>query len=52
MGRGGTVVLDGFSALEHLEAIAPASGADPLAPELMARIEMVWRANFGFEENG
>jgi hypothetical protein len=34
--------------LNHLEEIVPVSGAGPLAPELMARIEMVWRANFGF----
>jgi aryl-alcohol dehydrogenase-like predicted oxidoreductase len=48
MNRGVTVVLGGFSAMDHLEEIVPVSGAGPLAPELMARIEMVWRANFGF----
>jgi aryl-alcohol dehydrogenase-like predicted oxidoreductase len=48
MHQGVTVVLGGFSAMDHLEEIVPVSGADPLAPELMARIEMVWRANFGF----
>jgi L-glyceraldehyde 3-phosphate reductase len=48
MHQGVTVVLGGFSALEHLEEIAPVSGAGPLEPELMARVEMVWRANFGF----
>jgi aryl-alcohol dehydrogenase-like predicted oxidoreductase len=48
MNRGVTVVLGGFSAMSHLEEIVPVSGAGPLAPELMARIEMVWRANFGF----
>jgi L-glyceraldehyde 3-phosphate reductase len=47
MHQGVTVVLGGFSALEHLEEIVPVSGAGPLAPELMARVEMVWRANFG-----
>jgi len=46
--RGVTVVLGGFSALEHLEEIVPVAGAGALAPELMARVEMVWRANFGF----
>jgi L-glyceraldehyde 3-phosphate reductase len=46
MHKGVTVVLGGFSALEHLEEIAPASGAGPLAPELMAQLEMVWRTNF------
>jgi L-glyceraldehyde 3-phosphate reductase len=48
MHRGVTVVLGGFSALEHLEEIVSVSGAGPLAPELMARVEMVWRGNFGF----
>jgi aryl-alcohol dehydrogenase-like predicted oxidoreductase len=48
MHPGVTVVLGGFSALEHLEEMAAVSGAGPLAPELMARVEMVWRANFGF----
>ena len=48
MHQGVTVILGGFSALEHLEEIVPVSGAGPLAPELMARVEMVWRANFGF----
>ena len=47
MHQGVTVILGGFSALEHLEEIVPVSGAGPLAPELMARVEMVWRANFG-----
>jgi aryl-alcohol dehydrogenase-like predicted oxidoreductase len=46
MHKGVTVVLGGFSALDHLEEIVPVSGAGPLAPELMARVEMVWRANF------
>jgi aryl-alcohol dehydrogenase-like predicted oxidoreductase len=48
MHRGVTVVLGGFSAMSHLEEIAEVSGAGPLAPELMARVEMIWRANFGF----
>jgi L-glyceraldehyde 3-phosphate reductase len=48
MHKGVTVVLGGYSALDHLEEIVPVSGAGPLAPELMARVEMVWRANFGF----
>ena len=48
MHQGVTVVLSGFSALEHLEEVVPVSGAGPLAPELMARVEKVWRANFGF----
>jgi aryl-alcohol dehydrogenase-like predicted oxidoreductase len=48
MRPGVTVVLGGFSAMSHLEEIASVSGAGPLAPELMARVETVWRANFGF----
>jgi aryl-alcohol dehydrogenase-like predicted oxidoreductase len=48
MHTGVTVVLGGFSALSHLEEIVPVSGAGPLGPELMARVETVWRANFGF----
>jgi L-glyceraldehyde 3-phosphate reductase len=48
MHPGVTVVLGGFSAMDHLEELVPVSGAGPLAPELMARVEMVWRANFGF----
>jgi L-glyceraldehyde 3-phosphate reductase len=48
MHTGVTAVLGGFSALEHLEEMVAVSGASPLAPEAMARVEMVWRANFGF----
>jgi aryl-alcohol dehydrogenase-like predicted oxidoreductase len=51
MHRGVTVVLGGFSAMSHLEEIVQASGAGPLAPELMARVEMVWRANFGLQKS-
>jgi L-glyceraldehyde 3-phosphate reductase len=48
MHRGVTVVLGGFSELSQLEEIVAVSGTGPLSPELMARVEMVWRANFGF----
>ena len=48
MHKGVTAVLGGFSAMSHLEEIVQVSGAGPLAAELMARVEMVWRANFGF----
>ena len=51
MHRGVTVVLGGFSAMSHLEEIVQTSGAGSLAPELMARVEMVWRANFGFQKS-
>jgi aryl-alcohol dehydrogenase-like predicted oxidoreductase len=48
MHKGVTAVLGGFSAMSHLEEIVQVSGAEPLAAELMARVEMIWRANFGF----
>jgi aryl-alcohol dehydrogenase-like predicted oxidoreductase len=51
MHPGVTVVLGGFSAMSHLEEIVQVAGAGPLAPELMARVEMVWRANFGVRKN-
>jgi aryl-alcohol dehydrogenase-like predicted oxidoreductase len=51
MHQGVTVVLGGFSAMSHLEEIVQVSGAGPLAPELIARVEMVWRANFGVQQN-
>jgi len=44
---GVSTVLGGFSGLEHLEEGVPASGAGPLSPVEMARIEMVWRSSFG-----
>jgi aryl-alcohol dehydrogenase-like predicted oxidoreductase len=44
---GVTTVLGGFSGLEHIEEAVPASGAPSLTAEEMARIEMVWRGNFG-----
>ena len=48
MHTGVTVVLGDFSAMSHLEELVSISGAGPLTPELMARVEMVWRSNFGF----
>ena len=47
MEPGVTTVLGGFSDVQQLEEVASASGAGPLTEEEMARIEMVWRANFG-----
>lgn len=47
MHPGVTVVLGGFSEMSHLEEIVPVSGSGPLAPEVMSRIEQLWRANFG-----
>jgi L-glyceraldehyde 3-phosphate reductase len=42
-----STVLAGPSELSQLEEMAACSGADPLVPEEIARLEMVWRANFG-----
>ncbi len=41
---GVTTVLSGVSDLDQQEEIVAASGAGPLNPEQMARVEMVWRA--------
>ena len=47
MHQGVTVVLGGFSEMSHLEEIALVSGSGPLTPEVMSRIEQLWRTNFG-----
>ena len=47
MQSGVSTVLGGFSDVQQLEEVAAASGLNPLTPEQMARVEMVWRANFG-----
>lgn len=44
---GVTTVLSGISAVSQLEELAAASGAGPLSEVDMARVEMVWRGNFG-----
>lgn len=44
--EGVTTVLGGFSDIQQMEEIVAASGAGPLSPELMARVEMAWRARF------
>jgi aryl-alcohol dehydrogenase-like predicted oxidoreductase len=44
---GVTTVLGGFSGIEHLEEAVPTSALPPLSQQEMARVEMVWRANFG-----
>ena len=44
---GVSVALGGFSDISQLEEVAGASGVGPLTPAEMARVEMVWRANFG-----
>jgi len=45
--EGVTTVLGGFSDKEQVEEIAACSGRGPLSEQNMARLEMVWRANFG-----
>jgi aryl-alcohol dehydrogenase-like predicted oxidoreductase len=40
-------VLGGFSELAHLEEAVGVSSSAPLSPEIMARIKLVWRANYG-----
>lgn len=47
MNPGITTVLGGFSAMEHLEEMNGAVTGDVLSEEDVARIEMVWRGNFG-----
>ena len=47
MHPGVTTVLGAYSAVEHLEEAVGTSGIGGLTPEEMARVEMVWRANFG-----
>jgi aryl-alcohol dehydrogenase-like predicted oxidoreductase len=48
---GVTTALGGFSDVHQVEEGVSASGAGPLSEENMARIEMVWRANFGLDED-
>ena len=45
--EGVTTVLGGFSDKDQVEEIAACSGRGPLSEQNMARLEMVWRANFG-----
>jgi hypothetical protein len=40
-------VLGGFSDVEQVEMNSLASGKGPLSEQNMARIENVWRGNFG-----
>jgi aryl-alcohol dehydrogenase-like predicted oxidoreductase len=48
---GVTTVLGGYSELSHLEEAVGNSGAPPLSDETMARIKLVWRANYGRDES-
>jgi L-glyceraldehyde 3-phosphate reductase len=45
--QGVTVALGGFSDERQVEEVAGCSGQGPLSAENMARVEAVWRANFG-----
>lgn len=47
--EGVTSVIGGFSDAEQVQANAACSGKGPLSEQNMARIEMVWRANFGID---
>jgi aryl-alcohol dehydrogenase-like predicted oxidoreductase len=47
MSSGVATVLGGFSETSHLEEALAAACMGPLPREDLARIEMVWRANFG-----
>lgn len=44
---GVTTALGGFSDVHQVEENVAASGLGPLSIEDMARLEMIWRANFG-----
>lgn len=47
-----STVIGGYSEVAHLEEAAGCSGEGPLSDENMARVEMVWRSNFGRWESG
>lgn len=47
MHPGVTTVLGGFSELAHLDEAVAVPGSGALPDESLARVEMVWRANFG-----
>jgi len=47
--EGVTSVLGGFSDAQQVTENALSSGRGPLSEENMARLEMVWRGNFGLE---
>lgn len=46
MHEGVTTVLGGFSSVEQMEEIVAAADAPAFEPELLARLEALWRADF------
>jgi len=50
MHSGVTTLIGGFSGIEHLEEAAGVSGSNGLTHQEMARVEMVWKANFGLSQ--
>lgn len=46
---GVTTALGGFSSIAQMEEIIAVSSSGPFPPDLMARLEDVWRANFGLD---
>jgi aryl-alcohol dehydrogenase-like predicted oxidoreductase len=52
MHPGVTTVLGGFSDETQLEEIASVSGADPLSPAAMARLDKLWRDDFTDSASG
>jgi aryl-alcohol dehydrogenase-like predicted oxidoreductase len=49
--EGVTTVIGGYSELSHLEEAVGTSDAAPLSAEVMARAQLVWRANYGRPED-
>lgn len=47
MNEGVTTALGGFSSIQQMEEIAAISGAPPIPPDVMTRLEETWRTNFG-----
>ena len=47
MHEGVTTALGGFSSIAQMEEIVAAASAPPFEPDLMARLEELWRRDFG-----
>ncbi|MBX9761348.1 MAG: aldo/keto reductase [Beijerinckiaceae bacterium] len=46
---GVTAALGGFSSIAQMEEVIEVSGMQPFPADLMARLQEVWRANFGLQ---